>query len=107
MTRCDIAHAVLQLSRYLVKRTQAHMNEAKHVVAYLYYHCHLGPTYDGNMSAELIGCTDVDWAGCLDTRRSTSARIFMFMGAALTWASKQQRTVGTLSAEAEYTAASD
>ena len=107
MTRCDIAHAVSQLSRYLAKPTQAHMNEAKHVVAYLYHHRHLGPTYDGNMSAELVGYTDADWAGCLDTRRSTSARIFMFMGAALTWASKQQRTVATSSAEAEYTAASD
>jgi hypothetical protein len=107
LTQMPISFAVTQLSKYLARPTHAHMHAAKRVLAYLYHHRHLGPTYDGNLGTSLVGYSDADYGGCPDTRRSTSGRVFMFMGAALTWASKQQRTVAVSTAESEYMAVSD
>ena len=50
----------------------------------------------------LWGYMDSDWAGCPDTRRSTSGFVLMLNSAALSWKSKRQSIVALSTAEAEY-----
>ena len=42
---------------------------------------------------DVHGFVDVDWAGDLDQRRSTSGYVFCLFGGAINWMSKKQAIV--------------
>ncbi|CAA7020424.1 unnamed protein product [Microthlaspi erraticum] len=50
----------------------------------------------------LTAYTDADWAGCPNTRRSTSSYCLYLGDNLILWSSKRQHTVSQSSAEAEY-----
>ena len=62
--------------------------------------------YYGKTPIQLVGYSDADYAGDVETRRSTSGRVFLFMNGPISWAAKQQRSVSTSTAQAEYVALS-
>jgi len=109
-TRPDIAFAVSELSRFVSNPGKPHLEAAKRVFRYLKKTMNLGLVYRSSPSEmpsnTLWGYVDSDWAGCPDSRRSTSGFVFMLNGAAISWRSKRQTTVALSSAEAEFISAS-
>jgi hypothetical protein len=64
----------------------------------------LGLTMRRSSPGELVVYTDADWAGCPDTRRSTSGYAVFLGDNLVSWSSKRQHTVSRSSPEAEYRA---
>jgi hypothetical protein len=63
-----------------------------------------GLLFPRNSEIQILGYADADWAGCVDSRKSTSGYCF-FMGSSLiSWKAKKQQTVARSSSEAEYRA---
>lgn len=62
----------------------------------------LGADIKDGMGLRPLGFVDANYAGCLDTRRSTSGHVFLMAGAPVSWGLKRQATVAMSTVEAEY-----
>ena len=51
---------------------------------------------------EVIGYFDSDYAGCIDSRKSTSGYVFMLAGGAVSWRSAKQTLIATSTMESEF-----
>ena len=77
----------------------------KRIMRYLRGTRDMGLLYDGNVeTTTCVGYSDVNWAGDLDDRKSTSGYVFQISNAAISWRSKKQSCVALSTAEAEYMA---
>jgi hypothetical protein len=105
-TRPDIAFVTQQLSQFLTCPTHTHYDTACRVVRYLKNSPGKGLFFRRDSTLQLLGFTDADWAGCVDTRRSTSGYCFFLGSSLISWRAKKQHTVARSSSEAEYRALS-
>jgi histone deacetylase 1/2 len=102
LTRPEISYAVQQACLFMHAPRSSHLNLVKRIIPYIKCTLDLGTSITPSSTSSLTAYSDVDWAGCLDTRRSTSG-FCVFLGANLiSWSSKRQLTVFRPSAEAEY-----
>ena len=58
--------------------------------------------YRRTNNLEVIGYSDSDYAGCVDSRKSTSGYIFMLAGGAVSWRSVKQTLTATSTMEVEF-----
>ncbi|XP_022032248.1 uncharacterized mitochondrial protein AtMg00810-like [Helianthus annuus] len=101
-TRPDISYAVQQVCMHMHSPRQDYWNALKHIIRYLQGTSSLGLTLGPFTEFSLRAYTDADWAGCPDTRRSTSGYCVYLGPNLLSWSSKRQAVVSRSSAEAEY-----
>lgn len=101
-TRPDISYAVQQVCMHMHAPTTNHWNALKRIIRYIKGTSSLGLSLGSASSPSLVAYTDADWAGCPDTRRSTSGYCIYFGDNLISWSSKRQGTVSRSSAEAEY-----
>nr|GEV86479.1 retrovirus-related Pol polyprotein from transposon TNT 1-94 [Tanacetum cinerariifolium] len=105
-SRPDIVQAVCYCARYQSRPTEKHLKEVKRIFRYLRGTIDMGLWYTKDSSFEITAFSDVDHAGCIDTRKSTYGGI-QFLGDKLViWMSKKQDCNAMSSAEAEYIALS-
>jgi len=103
-TRPDIAYAVQQVCLHMHDPRAPHLAALKRILRYVRGTLDLGLLLRPSSSTDLVVYTDADWAGCPDTRKSTSGYAVFLGDNLISWSSKRQNTVSRSSAEAEYRA---
>ena len=103
-TRPDISFAVGMLGRYQSNPGIDHWKAAKKVLRYLQGTKDYMLTYKRSNELEVIGYSDSDFAGCLDSRKSTFGYLFLLAEAAVSWKSAKQTIIASSTMEAEFVA---
>ncbi len=78
-SRPDIMHAVGMVGRFQATPKQSHLLAVKRIFKYLKGTMSSGLWYPKNQNIQLRSYSDVDWANCVDERKSTSGGAF-FLG---------------------------
>ncbi|XP_017187342.1 uncharacterized mitochondrial protein AtMg00810-like [Malus domestica] len=103
MTRLDISYVVQHVSQFIGSPTDVHYEAVKCILHYLKGTLGHGfPIRYSTDSLFVVAYSDADWAGCPDTRRSTTGYCVFFGPNLISWSAKKQQTVSRLSVEAEY-----
>lgn len=102
LTRPDISYAVQQICLFMHSPRDSHLNLLKRILRYVRKTSHLGLHLTKSTNKDLVAYSDADWAGCPDTRWSTSGYCVFYGDNLVSWSSKRQVTVSRSSAEAEY-----
>ena len=110
-TRVDIAYAVIKLSRYAINPSNIHISVLKRILRYLKATINYSITYssynnpDNNPNNNYItGYTDSDYAGDINTSKSTNGYIFYLANGPISWKSKLQTIIVQNTTKAEYMA---
>ena len=106
-TRPDISVAVSVLSSYMSEPSKDHWNGVKRIFRYLKETMNFGLKFtaedeERENGDELHGYSDANWAGDVDTGRSTSGYVFKVANCTVSWSSKKQASVTKSTTEAEY-----
>jgi hypothetical protein len=105
-TRPDLAFAVGFVSRFMEHPTEEHLHPTEEHLQALAGTLNFGLCYKRRTgAARLVGYSDSDLAGDIDTRKSTSGTLFFLGNCLISWQSIKQRVVALSSCEAEYAAA--
>ncbi|KAL0298745.1 UNVERIFIED_CONTAM: Retrovirus-related Pol polyprotein from transposon TNT 1-94 [Sesamum radiatum] len=103
-TRPNIAFAVGMLGSYQSNPGIEHWKAAKKVMRHLQGTKDLQLIYKHTENLEVVGYSDSNFAGCLDTHKSTSGYIFLLANGAISWKSTKQTITASSTMEAEFVA---
>ncbi|XP_014517174.1 uncharacterized protein LOC106774644 [Vigna radiata var. radiata] len=106
ITRPDISYVVHTVSKFMQSPRHFHFSAVQRIIKYLLGTSSRGLFFPGNSSLQLQAYSDADWAGCPDTRRSTTGWCMFLGNAPISWKCKKQHSVSKSSTEAEYRAMS-
>jgi hypothetical protein len=102
LTRPDLSYVVQQVCLYMHAPREPHLALVKHILRYmkgtLDFGLHIGVSDPRSVTAY----SDADWAGCPDTRHSTSGFCVFLGDNLISWSSKRQTTVSRSSDEVGY-----
>ena len=79
-TRPDIVYAVGIVSKFMHRPQVEHMAAVLRILRYLKGTSNKGILYSGNENLNLVGYTDVDWAGDRDDKKYTSGYVTLVEG---------------------------
>lgn len=106
-TRPDISYAVGLVSRFLENPSMAHVNAVKRILKYIKGTSTYGIFFQNNKNLVLYAYSDADFAGCVNTRRSTTGYLLQIGSAIVSWSSERQKCVSISTAESEYIASAE
>ena len=103
-TRPDISFAIGMLGRYQSNPGLDHWKAAKKILRYLQETKNHMLTYKRSDHLKVIGYSDSDFAGCVDTRKSTFGYLFLLAEGAISWKSAKQSVIAASTMEVEFVA---
>jgi hypothetical protein len=101
-SRPNIMFSVCMCARFQAKPKEAHLSVIKRILRYIKHTPSFGLWYPKGASFQLLGYSDLDYAGCKIDRKSTSRGCHMLGRSLVSWSSKKQNSVALSTAEAEY-----
>ncbi|CAL9245815.1 unnamed protein product [Arabidopsis halleri] len=99
-THPDISYAVHQVCLYMHQPRVPHLHALKRIIRYLQGTLQFGIQMTRGNIDTLTAYSDADWAGCPDTRRSTSGYCVCLGPNLISWSAKRQPTPSRSSTEA-------
>ncbi|XP_046863338.1 secreted RxLR effector protein 161-like [Xenia sp. Carnegie-2017] len=90
----------------MAKPSKEHWSGVKRILRYLKGTTDHGLKFSAEGNPDLLGFSDADWAGDINTGKSTSGYIFQIGNCTVSWSSRKQRTVAKRTTEEEYVALS-
>jgi hypothetical protein len=103
-THPDLVLMTGMLGRYQKNPGVSHWNVMKKVLRYIQGTKGLKITYERSDNLKIVGYSDLDFAGCLDTDRSTSSYVFKLACGAILWSSFKQTVMTSSTIYAEFVA---
>ncbi|CAI0459029.1 unnamed protein product, partial [Linum tenue] len=106
-THPDISYAVQVVSQFMAAPRADHLPVVHYILRYLQGTRDVGILFPSTGEIRLRAFSDSDFAGCVDTRRSTSGWCVQFGSSFISWRCKKQDKVSKSSTEAEYRSMSE
>jgi hypothetical protein len=100
-SRPDIMHVVGLVGRYQAAPKHSHFLDVKRIFKYLKGTMDYGLWYPRNHNFQLSIYSDVDWANCVDKRKSTSGGELFLGDSLVSWLRKKQGSISLSTTEAE------
>ena len=100
----DISFVVGMLGRYQSNPGLDRWKATKKVLRYLQGTKEYMLTYRISDHLEVIGYSDSDYAGCVDTQKSTCGYLYLLARGAIFWKSVKQSVIATSTMETEFVA---
>ncbi|XP_019197264.1 PREDICTED: uncharacterized protein LOC109191137 [Ipomoea nil] len=96
-----IIYSVGMCARYQSAPKESHLIAAKRILKYVKGTEQYGLWYSKENNVCLVAYCDVDWAGNVDDRKSTSRGCFFIRKKLISWLSKKQNSISLSTAEAQ------
>ncbi|XP_023918615.1 secreted RxLR effector protein 161-like [Quercus suber] len=101
-SRPDIAFSVGVCAWFQAAPKESHLTVVKRIIRYVNGTSEYGIWYTKYSNEWLAGYSDVDWAGCINDRKSTFDGCFYLGNNLVSWMSKKQNSVSLSTVEAGY-----
>jgi hypothetical protein len=88
MTRPDLVYVVQQVYLHMHDPHAGHLAIIKRILRYVRGTTSTGLLLPSSSPLDIVAYSDADWAGCPDTRRSTSGYCVYLGGTLVSWSSK-------------------
>jgi hypothetical protein len=99
-SKLDAMQVFGQVERFQVAPKESHVLAVKRIFRYLKGTEEFGLWYPKGKDLSLIAYIDVDWAGCIDDRRSTNGAEFYLGECLVSWIRKKQSSISLSTVEA-------
>ena len=103
-TRPDLAFITGMLGRFQSNPGPDHWTAAKKVLRYMQGTKDYMLTYQRSDNLQVVGYSDADYAGYMDSKKSTSGYVFTLAGGAISWKSSEQTITASSTMQTEFIA---